>query len=424
MTKVLVWAGGLLRDRRGSIAVKFALIVPVIALLSAGSIDLMAVSASRSRLQSIADNAALAGARSLTLAADRILAEQRAESLVEAEMSQWSGAPTYIATYTVTDAGDGRRLTVTLNGHRPSFFGSLLPPGGWHFSADATAAPVGQTPLCAIATGSGSALDGISTIGASRITAPDCMLHSNSNILTDNTGRITASAVQTVRGVTGTGISPAAGQGAVPIEDPFASMFFPSLDACRTRNSSPGQGNVMIYDNGGRYLIPPGLHCFPILVRNATTLILRPGEHFFYKDVSLTGAGKLIGDDVFLFFDHGSDPKFTGPDVTIDLVGRKSGPYAGMVMATIAGSQPDISIPGGRAKRLLGVVYARRGFLRVDGSGVAAVESDWTVMVANEIRLQGNASLRINADYENSDVPVPAGVGPNGGIMTGTRLSN
>jgi hypothetical protein len=34
------------------------------------------------------------------------------------------------------------------------------------------------------------------------------------------------------------------------------------------------------------------------------------------------------------------------------------------------------------------------------------------------------ATLRINANYEDSDVPVPAGVGPNGGIMTGTRLTD
>lgn len=414
----------LLRDIRGSIAVKFALIVPVIALLSAGSIDLMAVSASKSRLQSIADNAALAGARSLTLAADKILAEQGAENFVKGEMSQWSDAPKYTATYAVIDAKDSRRLKVTLNGHRPSFFGSLLPPGGWHFSADATASPVGQTPLCAIGTGKGVALDAISSIGASRLMAPQCMVHSNSNILTRNTASITASLVQTVRGVTGTGIKPTAGEGAVLIEDPFASMEFPSLKSCATQNPNPGQGKPVVYEDNKTHYLAPGLHCFPIQVKNVTTLILEPGVHLFYKDFSLIGTARLRGEDVFLFFDHGSDPKFTGPWISIDLIGRKSGTYAGMVMATIAGNQPDISIPGGKVKRLLGVVYARNGFLRVDGNGVAAEASDWTVVVANEIRLAGDAALRINANYENSDVPVPNGVGPNGGIMKGTRLSN
>jgi len=250
------------------------------------------------------------------------------------------------------------------------------------------------------------------------------MVHSNSNIVVKNTARITASAVQTVRGASLSGISPSAGQGAVPIEDPFASMAFPSLNACKAQNSNPGQGNPIIYEDNKTHHLAPGRHCFPIQVKNATVLVLQPGEHFFYKDFSLIGRGKLKGDDVFLFFDHGSDPRFSGPWIGIDLGGRRSGTYAGMVMATIAGNQPDISIPGGQVRRLLGVVYVRNGFLRVDGNGVAAEASDWTVVVAREIQLQQNASLRINANYEDSDVPVPAGVGPNGGIMTGTRLTN
>lgn len=157
---------------------------------------------------------------------------------------------------------------------------------------------------------------------------------------------------------------------------------------------------------------------------NVTTLILQPGVHLFYKNLSVLGTAKMTGDDVFLFFNNGSDPKFTGPHIKIDLIGRKTGTYAGMVMATTSMNGGDISIPGTRVERLLGVVYARNGILSVTGNGEAAGESDWTVVVANRIQLSGNATLKINANYEDSDVPVPAGVGPNGGVMTGTRLSN
>jgi len=420
---VFAWARRVALDQKGSIAVKFALAVPVIALLSAGSIDLMAVSSSRSQLQSIADNAALAGARSLTLAADKVLAEERAASTVRAAMSEWQGAPKYTETYTVIETKDGRRLRVTLNGHRPSFFGSMLPPGGWHFTGDATAIPVGQTPLCAIGTG-GNNLDAISTVGASRLTAPDCMVHSNSNILVKNTALITASAVQTVKGATASGISPAAGQGAVPIEDPFASMAFPSLNPCKAQNPNSGQQWPIVYSDNKTHYLEPGMHCRPVTVMNVTTLILKPGVHLFYKNLSVLGTARLTGDDVFLFFNNGSDPKFTGPHIKIDLIGRKSGTYAGMVMATASMNGGDISIPGTRVERLLGVVYARNGILSVTGNGEAAGKSDWTVVVANRIQLSGTATLRINANYEDSDVPVPAGVGPNGGIMTGTRLTN
>ena len=77
-----------------------------------------------------------------------------------------------------------------------------------------------------------------------------------------------------------------------------------------------------------------------------------------------------------------------------------------------------------RAARLTGGWLLVAGFLAAlsfSGSGVAAEDSDWTVIVAKEIRLQTTATIRINADYASSDVPVPNGVGPNAGGMGGER---
>ena len=426
MNGVCRCAADFVLERRGSIAIKFALVVPIIALVGAGAIDLLAVKSSQSRLQSTADAAALAGAQSLTLAADKIVAEEAAASHEQAAMSQWTSAPTYTGAYSVSDAKNSRSLTVTLNGHRPSFFGSLLPPGGWKFSASATASPVGQTPLCAIGTG-GNKLDSITSSGSSRITAPLCMVHSNGNILIRNQARINAAAVQAVKGATQSGISPAAGQGAVPIEDPFASMIFPPGRPCDFDDDDDGKeedDDPLVLEDRATHYLDPGTHCRPIIVKNTTHLILRKGEHVFRQNLSLQGTARLSGNDVFLFFDRESDPNFTGPHIRVDLVGRKSGTYAGMVMATIAGERPDIAIPGSRVERLLGVVYVRKGVLSVTGSGEAASASDWTVVVANQIQLSGTATLKINADYDNSDVPVPNGVGPNGGGYRGTRLSD
>ena len=97
-------------------------------------------------------------------------------------------------------------------------------------------------------------------------------------------------------------------------------------------------------------------------------------------------------------------------------------------MATVAGNQPNIILPGRNVERLLGVVYIRHpnGYLEVSGSGAAAEDSAWTVIVATRIISSGNATIRINADYQSSDVPVPNGVGPNAGGMgaNGTRLVN
>ena len=407
----------LLRETRGSIALKFALIVPAVAMVSVGAIDLAAVTTAQSRLQAIADAAALAADPTLGLAADEAVARGRAEAFVEAQLSQWVDAPTVEAAYEVIEQDDQRAIQVRLEGHRISFFANMLPPGGWRFQALATAVSVGKTPLCVLGTGTSGRM--IDLVGSSRIMAPDCGVHSNAEIIVQHTAQIEGRKIQSVLSATGGGMTPTPGQGAAPIVDPFSAMIFPSLNSCVGKT-----GSILYEVDGSTSYLDPGIHCLPITVKNKATLVLRPGDHFFRKSVTLQGHGRLEGEDVFLFFDHGSDPLFGGMYARVNLIGRKSGPYAGMVMATTAGNQPNIILPGSNVERLLGVVYVRNGFLQVSGNGVAAEDSAWTVIVARQIHSTGTARIRINADYESSDVPVPNGVGPNGGGLggNGTRL--
>ena len=262
----------------------------------------------------------------------------------------------------------------------------------------------------------------------SAVEAPDCGVHSNANIMLGNPSQLTGRKIQAVLTATGGTMTPAPGTGATEIKDPFASMSFPSLKGCPF--SGFGQANPIVYGPGGTYSLPAGIHCRPIQVRAWASLELEPGDHFFRKNLSLHGPAHLTGEDVFLFFDHDSDPWLNVKGASVNLIGRKSGPYAGMVMATIegnsfTGNSPDISIPGKIVKQLLGVVYVRNGFLEVSGDGVAAEDSAWTVIVAKQIKTKVTARILINADYEGSDVPVPNGVGPSGALPgggDGTRL--
>jgi len=110
----------LLHETRGSIALKFALVVPAVAMLSVGAIDLAAVTTAQSRLQAIADAAALAAAPTLGLAADEAVARGRAEAFVEAQLSQWVDAPTVEAAYKVIEQDDQRAIQVKLDDLPPS----------------------------------------------------------------------------------------------------------------------------------------------------------------------------------------------------------------------------------------------------------------------------------------------------------------
>jgi hypothetical protein len=83
-------------------------------------------------------------------------------------------------------------------------------------------------------------------------------------------------------------------------------------------------------------------------------------------------------------------------------------------------------ISSGSVRKLLGTIYLPRGVFEGDNKdkpGPAepiGKASAYTMIVANRIDLKG-VNLVINADYASSDVPIPAGIGPNNSKV---RLSN
>ncbi|MFY8163412.1 MAG: TadE/TadG family type IV pilus assembly protein, partial [Brevundimonas sp.] len=161
----------LLHETRGSIALKFAMVVPAVAMLSVGAVDLMAVTSAQTRLQAVADAGALAPPPAQAQAPHRAAAPARAASFVAAELSQWPDAPTVVGTYEIVERGAQRGIRVLLQANRPSFFANMLPPGGWNFVGDATATSVGLVPLCVL--NIATAGDGLLELATqSRIEAP------------------------------------------------------------------------------------------------------------------------------------------------------------------------------------------------------------------------------------------------------------
>lgn len=404
------------RARDGSIALKFALLGPAVLLVGVGAIDLLAVNAADTRLQAIADSGALAGAPSLALATDGTEARERAASFIDAQMHEWGAeAPTYTATYEIVDRMGQRALRVLLKGHRPSFFASMLPPGGWNFNAEAVASSVGLVPLCVLVTGkAGAKLLNIQDTG--RMNAPACLVHSNRDILVEG-GMIDAASVQAVTTAGGM-ISPSPSTGAASIDDPFASLDIDKSNKLALLCTVVELLN-RVKVSSGTHTVPAGRHCGGIEAIGDARIVLAPGEHFFLKgSLVIKENARLEGADVALFFDSASSFTFTD-NAMVALDGRKSGPYAGLVMGSARNNQQDFVVSADNVESLLGVLYVPSARLIVEGDADVARDSAWTVIVAKEVQLRGSASLFINANYEASSVPVPAGVGPRAG---GVRL--
>lgn len=400
LAAVISSAKSFARARRGGIAVYASIALPALLVLGGGVLDITAVYSDQSRLRSVAEGAALVGAGDLGMATHADMALDRAVAWAEAEMEGWVDTFDTTVTSRIVELDRGRRgIEVTIVGNRASLFGRLLPPGGWTIRVDAVAAPVNTTPLCVLATlNRDSKVLNIKDEGLLR--APDCLVHSNRDIVVENNGEIDADMLSAVMGVDGAdGVSDAP-----TIADPFADLNLrpPSCTFSTTREYTTGT-----------HSLPAGVHCATIKVQGDAVLHLEPGEHWFVNaDFEAKENARVEGDDVVLVFDKKS--KFKFDDLArVTLNGREDGPLSGFVLATQRGNDKDFIITSENVESLLGVIYIPDARLIVDGKADVARESAWTVIVARSIQLKGNPTVFVNANYRSAPVPVPEGVGPN-----------
>lgn len=243
--------------------------------------------------------------------------------------------------------------------------------------------------------------------GCCELSALTCLVQSNADILVNGGATITAAMVAASGAASGV-ITPTPQVGAPPIPDPFASLdFSPPVAGCVPVDSTP---------TAGVYVLPAGVHCGNILAAKGVTLQLAPGEHYFLNcHLELKQNAVLTRDDVALIFDDKSDFKF-GDQSRVTLQGRRSGAFAGFVIATTPANTGVFAISSDSVSKLLGTIYIPNATLAVSGAGnQVAQQSAWTVIVAKALDLSGTPNLVINANYAASTVPTPPGVGPRGG---------
>lgn len=440
------------------IALKFALAVPAIALLAVGAIDLRAVAADRATYQTVAEAAALAGARELGMAVDSDAPAARAEAWAQAQLAELTGTPRAQVKANVIELPTRQRaIKVSVTGRRMSFFGNLLPPGGWRIEADATAASVSTMPLCVLAH-SPEAGPVLRMKNTAKVDAPGCLIHSNADIRVDLLAKMTTGAAQAV-GRTQGSILKAAHSGAPPMDDPYIDLDFSPPVACP---SNPPKTEVT-----SDTTLQPGVHCGDYQVAGSAQLTLAPGEHWFVDGLlTMKGASRLVAQDAVLIFDRAAFA-FAG-NARVNLRGREQGRFAGFVIVGLAppgGSWCGVPAPppppggGGLLGGLVGgvagllgdvvgdvlalvdldactnatgslfvmasdnvdvlegVVYTPASMFVVSGKNRVAEAADWTVMIVRKLQIVGSPTLVINADYGASPVPVPDGVGDRVGAL-------
>jgi len=397
------------RVQAGNITIMAGIAIVPLAMIIAMTSELASLSSERALMQSAADAAALSGAQDLILVgASARQTPADVESFAMAQVGAFANRAT--VSFKAAQGSDGS-YTVEGLAVRPSFFGNLVPPGGFRIEVKSIAESMNVQPLCVI--GDDATMPkgmAISVTNNSILRARNCIVHANGNFISNDNGTVEAGTSQAVGIATGSGFKPAANSGALPVTDPFEDRYIMHTPCDKVLDG----GKKTIATATESVALEPGMHRTAYTVTGQATLRLEPGEHYFCKPLMITGQGRLEGDDVLLMFTAGNALSALG-QASVSLSGRESDEWAGFVIVATRDNYANFGIESGRVDKLLGTIYLPMTKLLVSSSGDVAEDSQWSVIVARNIELIDNARLVINSDYEGSPVPVPIGVGNKAG---------
>ncbi len=383
--------------RGGNVTLIVALLLPLLLVTSLGAVELNQVLSDKKRTQDVADSAALMGAGQLGVTP--VGADQRAQAFAQTQLNDVARNATVTVQATV---GQGDLMTVAIDTQRASFFGNLLPPGGFHTHVTSSAKGVNTAPLCVLAIAP-STSDTLHLTGTSQLQAGQCLVHSNEAMIADAGASILASANEA--GTTAQGpITQTANQGAPPILDPFATL---SINPA----SCVGTAAPVNVAAGASQTLPAGVHLGAVTVSGGSTLTLGPGDHYFCRTLTVSGNSTMTGTDVDLVFDTNAVMSLSGANTAVNLSGRQSGPLAGFVIIADRNYANTFTLQSDFITGLTGTIYVPTATLAVQGTSKSGASSPWTVITARSLTINGGAQLVINANYAASSVPVPNGVG-------------
>lgn len=407
----------LLRDRRGNTVVVFSIVAAALLFAGGAAIDVASITTKRSQLQTIADGAALAGAKEFRLGnADVSVVGQVAANYA----TQALGASSTHASVTPSVDDTAKTVTVALAGDVDTF---VLGVAGvsTRVEVSATAKVVGGAPICVIGLESG-ANSTVLLDKSSRLQAPNCSIYSNSTspngLMAKNKAVIQAAFICSSGGKWSPGpgsFNPDPQIDCPILPDPLAARAQPSVPGC-------AQNNLVI--SGGTTTLMPGSYCGGLTVTGGATVTLSSGVYAFKNGPLLVDGGStLTGANVGLFFSgKGAILDFEAAS-TISLTAPKSGDMAGILVFE------DRSTPNGQvhtiysdnARMLLGTIYLPVNRLHVAANKPVADQSAYTIVVADQFTLSEGPTMVLNTNYDQTNIPVPTGIGPNANHTALTR---
>ncbi len=358
-------------------------------------------------MQEIAAAAAIAGARQFLIKkTDYVIAKGLAETTASSALQSKGYFPA--AQMEATADPQASTLTVSVAyAMTPSLLVGIF-KNPIHVDVIAVAEAGGSENICVIglnATASGT----VKAFNSARLSGDRCAVYSNSTsesgLAATNTAKIKSILACSAGGYNGasSNFDPAPITDCPKRDDPLAERAPPSFSGCN-------YSGVVKTDYVGT--LQPGVYCGGLTIDGASRVDFADGV-FVIKDGHMTIAGEsaTTGDYVGFYFSGTGGGLTISGNADIDLAAPLNGPMAGVPIwqEPSQNGTKVFTVMSNNVRKMVGTIYLPKGKFRGASNGSISGDSAYTAIIADTIELSQQANLVLNANYFDTNVPVPGG---------------
>lgn len=389
-------ASRLVCERRGNVAIIFALGMPVVAAGAAFSVETSYDYYKHQRLQAAADAAAFSGALEVVNGSSTATVTDAATK--SANDNGWSSTGGTITVNTPPTSGPNQvsqAVEVLLTQNEPRFFTAIFTSGQVQMHGRAVALYQSAANACIVALNR-SASRAIDVTGSAVMTLTGCDVASDSNasdaIHTWGSAAVTADCAFSVGNIANNGAMslsacPGGITGVSPIADPFKTLPTP-----------PAPGPCINTSTYNGVTLSAGNYCNGLTLRGTDTL--GPGVYYISGgDFSISANANVSGTGVTIYLTGASRVSMQG-NADVQLSAPSSGTYSGILFfgdRSASGGNANV-FNGDAASRLTGNLYFPTQAVSYNGN--FSGRNGCTYVVADTVSWSGNATFSVDCSTE------------------------
>ena len=404
-------------SKNGNVALSFGITLPVAVGLIGGGLDYVEASKNQSKLQSIADSAAIAGAREVSLANTNNGQIAEVARISAINTSKLSGNKLGVGDLKVTVSDDRSSVRVSLSVDSKSSFSSLFSTGIQKINVVATANIIGSGNICVMSLNM-SNWGGVFLSEGAQLKGKDCGVFTRSkrkaSLVVRAKAKLEAGFVCSSGGVrkpVSATIYPSAIVDCPSPPNPLADRPKPTVGACDYTNLAL---------RGFTGVLSPGVYCGGLIIQRHSAPRFEPGVYIIKDGPLIVSKSSALHAEGVGFFLTGKNASFRFYKRSIISI---KAPKTGLLAGILIYQDPDIPlvedeayeptrniIRSGSADVLEGTIYLPRGRLYISGEGTVAENSAYTAIIVDKLNLSKGPTLVLNSDYKSTEVPVPEGI--------------